>query len=430
MMQTKVLILGAGLTGLSTAYFMDKSISCIVCEKENKIGGLCRTFYVNGFFFDLTGHLLHLKNFEIEKLLLEDLKLDLISLKRNSAIFLYNRYIPYPFQVNTFPLSAEIIYECIYEFILAKYKKSKKLPTNFREWLLYNFGKGMCKHFMFPYNEKLWLCNLSKISTEWVWTIPQPEIEDVLKGALGIANKMYGYNPIFYYPSKGGIEILPNKLATNLTNILINYEAILIDYKNRTVHFKNGEIIKYDILINTIPLNKFLNILKDAPAIIYEYVNRLKYIKVINFNIGVKKPNISPYHWIYYPEAEFPFYRIGFYSNISEALAPPQTTSMYIEIACKQNEKVDINLFYDKVIESLINLGYIDSITDIVADQYNIINPAYIIFDFKRTNILSRIKRFLAKNHIYTAGRFGNWDYTSMENALLNGKELAHGLMS
>lgn len=425
MKETQALIIGAGLTGLSAAYFLNKSIHCLICEKEEKVGGLCRTNYINGFYFDLTGHLLHLANYEIEKFLLEDLKINLASIKRKSAIFLYNRYIPYPFQVNTFPLPAEIIYECIYDFIMTKFKAKKFQPKNFREWLIYIFGKGICKHFMFPYNEKLWLYNLSKISTEWVWTIPQPEIEDVLKGALGIADKMYGYNPIFYYPSNSGIEILPNTLSSYIPNILTNHEILSIDYKNKIAHCKNGELIKYNILINTIPINKFLLILKNAPALVYEYAHKLKYVKVINFNIGIKKYKASPYHWIYFPEANFPFYRIGFYTNFTEALAPPNTTSMYIEVSCRQNEKIDVSETRDKVIKGLMDMGYIDNSSDIIAEQATIISPAYVIFDFKRSKIIARIKRFLAKNHIYTTGRFGSWDYSSMESALLNGKKIA-----
>lgn len=425
MKETDVLIIGSGLTGLSAAYFLNKSINYIICEKEEKIGGLCRTNYINGFYFDLTGHLLHLTNYEIEKFLLEDLKINLVSIKRNSAIFLYNRYIPYPFQVNTFPLPAEIIYECIYDFIMTKFKAKKLQPKNFREWLLYIFGKGMCKHFMFPYNEKLWLYNLSKISNEWIWTIPQPEIEDVLKGALGIADKMYGYNPIFYYPSNSGIEILPNTLASHLTNILINHEIVLIDYKNKIAYCKNGESIKYNILINTIPINKFLLILKNAPTLIYEYAHRLRYVKVINFNIGIKKYKVSPYHWIYFPEANFPFYRIGFYTNFTDALAPPYTTSMYIEVSHKQNENIDVSELRNNIIKGLSALGYIDNSSDIIAEQVAILSPAYVIFDFKRSKTIARVKRFLAKNRIYTTGRFGGWDYTSMESALLNGKETA-----
>ena len=428
MKETKVLILGAGLGGLSTAYYLDKSIPYLICEKEDRAGGLCRTFALNGFLFDLTGHLLHLQSDEIAQLLFEQLTIPFLSQKRKSAIYIYNKYIAYPFQVNTYGLPAEVIYECVHEFITNHYKRKKEAPENFKDWLLFNFGKGISKHFMFPYNEKLWQYPLSKMTTEWVWSIPQPEIEDVLKGALGVTDKLYGYNPIFYYPTHGGIETLPQAMASSLSPIMLNYEATSIDYKNKIVHFANGETIKYEYLVSTIALKRFLHQLSNAPRIIYENADHLKCVKVINFNIGINKANVTPYHWIYFPEQDFVFYRIGFSTNYCASIAPPKTTSMYIEISAKEHEKIDLDIAQHQVIEGLLKLGFISSELDILAVHRAVINPAYVIFDKKRMRILTKMKRFLSTNHICTAGRFGNWNYGSMEAALLEGKEIAHQL--
>lgn len=421
----KILILGGGLAGLSAAYFLDKSLSYIVCEKEEKIGGLCRSYYQNGFIFDLTGHLIHLKNPEVMKLLFEELDIPFLSQKRKSAIFAYDRFIPYPFQVNLYALPKEIAYECLYEFIRKYYRRDKTAEKNFREWLLSLFGKGICKYFMFPYNEKIWGCNLSKITTEWVWSIPQPNLEDVLKGALGISEKQFGYNPIFYYPTHGGIETVPRTLANKLNNIFTNYECISIDYKNKIAKFSNGDEINYDVLINTIPLKQFLLNLENTPSIFKEYSERLKCVKVINFNIGVSRANITPYHWIYFPDKEYIFYRIGFPTNYCATIAPAKSTSMYIEISCKEKEKINLSYLREKVIEGLKKLNFISGEEEIISENVFIINPAYVIFDKRRSKILSRLKKFFAKNNIYLAGRFGNWDYSSMEDAIYEGYKLA-----
>ena len=69
---------------------------------------------------------------------------------------------------------------------------------------------------MVPYNQKLWQHDLRDISLDWVnWSIPKPNVEDVINGALGIKNKQFGYNPVFYYPKKGGIGIFPNGIPVN-----------------------------------------------------------------------------------------------------------------------------------------------------------------------------------------------------------------------
>ena len=60
----EIIIIGAGLTGLSTAYHLEKQgfTDFQIFEKENVPGGLLRSFKSNGFTFDFTGHLLHINN--------------------------------------------------------------------------------------------------------------------------------------------------------------------------------------------------------------------------------------------------------------------------------------------------------------------------------------------------------------------------------
>ena len=56
-----ILIIGAGLAGLSTAYhLLDEEYQ--IYEKEEKVGGLCRSFNQGEFIFDYTGHLTHLNS--------------------------------------------------------------------------------------------------------------------------------------------------------------------------------------------------------------------------------------------------------------------------------------------------------------------------------------------------------------------------------
>ena len=61
-MQVKTLILGAGLTGLSTAYHLEQAgeTDYLLVEKEAVPGGLCASVQKNGFTYDYGGHLLHL----------------------------------------------------------------------------------------------------------------------------------------------------------------------------------------------------------------------------------------------------------------------------------------------------------------------------------------------------------------------------------
>src|SRR3989304_6193841 len=209
-METEVLIIGAGLAGLSAGYHLHQRDHVLV-EAENVVGGLCRSFVVDGFQFDCTGHLIHFRTQEGRRIIAGLIGDKLQEHQRKAAIFLEGRFTDYPFQANTYGLPAEIVKECLMGFLRTLIqKKKKKRVSNFLDWIHETFGEGIAKYFMVPYNEKVWQHDLRDIALDWVnWSIPKPNLEDVINGALGTKNRQFGYNPGFYYPVKGGIHLLP-----------------------------------------------------------------------------------------------------------------------------------------------------------------------------------------------------------------------------
>src|SRR3990167_7489119 len=266
----KIVILGAGLAGLSAAFHIEreknklKNVDYEIFEKEMKAGGLCRTEVINGFSFDNSGHLLHLKN-EYTRTLIERLLGDNLNLcKRDAWIYLRNRYIRYPFQANLDSLPEKVGNECLYEFYKAnadnQHKRNDEF-ANFEDWILGRFGKGIARHFMVPFNRKLWGRDLKEISCKWVDKyIPVPRAEDIVNETGENKKKDYGYNVTFLYPKTGGIQTLPDAFEKKVKKIRLGMEVNEIDLKNKVLRFSNKEEIKYDVLISTIPLKELIRI--------------------------------------------------------------------------------------------------------------------------------------------------------------------------
>ncbi|MFQ5702139.1 MAG: protoporphyrinogen/coproporphyrinogen oxidase, partial [Acidobacteriota bacterium] len=336
-----IVIAGAGLAGLSAAYHLQENEQVVVFDKEDSPGGLCRSVESDGFTFDLTGHLLHLRRPEIKALVENIIAPErFVRIDRRSFVYSHGTFTPYPFQVNTHGLPAWVVSECLTGFVEAiragEVAADEIADLSFKQWVLRTFGAGIAEHFMFPYNEKLWLTDLEEITCDWVsWSIPRPTVREVVDGALGNSRKAFGYNPSFLYPKQGGIRILPEALAARIDGIHYRTEITGVDAVRRAVTLGSGEEVDYDHLISTIPLPRLLAMTTGMPEDLIAAARRLRHVAVVNINLGIDRVIHPDKHWVYFPDRDFVFYRAGFPASFTPAAAPAGCSSIYLEIAVR-----------------------------------------------------------------------------------------------
>ena len=421
----KVVVIGGGLAGVSAAYHL-LEYDPIIFEREPAIGGLCRSFTKDGFTFDCTGHLIHLKNPYVKELVARLLPDAFNSHERLAAIYSKSTMTPYPFQANTYGLPPEVVKDCVVGYVETLQAAPNGTPNNFHDWVLKTFGSGIARHFMLPYNEKFWKQDLHTITSDWVsWSIPKPSLDEVVNGALGLTNKGMGYNPRFIYPKTGGIECLPQALAKPVRRKHLNETLESIDPKKKVVRMASGREETYDSLVTTLPLPETYRLLKDVPDALQYAASQLRAIGVYNINIGIDRPNASDQHWIYYPEGQFVFSRVGFPMNFSKAVAPAGTSSMYVEITYQPGQRPRAEEACERSLEDLERCGILRSGDRILTRLDLDIKTAYIIFDENRQKHLQKLISYLESRDIHTAGRYGQWDYYSMEDSIKSGKAIA-----
>lgn len=425
-----IAIIGAGLTGLSTAWHLGRRRRHVIFEQQAAIGGLCRSPRVDGFTFDYTGHLLHLRDSYTRKLAGRLLAGRLRNIERNAAVFVNGRYLPFPFQANLHNLTGDVLLECLEGFVRAR-ERRKRPPrgASFHDWVLAAFGPGMARHFFLPYNEKLFCRSLRRITADWTsWSVPRPSLQEVLRGALGMVNTGMGYNASFWYPEAGGIQVLPDALAARAGHIETGRRLVAVRLRERRLLFADGAEQPYDTLVATLPLARLVRMLDRVPERFAAAPRRLSASVVHNINIGINRAAASPYHWIYFPEAEFPFYRVGCYSNFTPAMAPRHASSLYIEIAARQDAAPDDTGLREAALEGLRRCGLLRRGDRILAEQYNRIDPAYVVFDRFRQKNLPGLLAWLKKQGIIAAGRYGSWTYCAMEDNIGQGRAIAESL--
>ena len=423
-----VIVLGAGLTGMSASYHLAAAgVGHRVLERLPHAGGHAITVEDEGFRFDRTGHLLHVRDPEIKRLALSWIGDDWIEIERRSMIWSNGVYTRYPFQANTFGLPPEVAYECLHGFVVAHFAKDKPEPKNFEEYCFTHFGDGFSRHFMIPYNTRLWGVPPREISAAWCSRfVPVPKLEDVLAGAVGLNDRELGYNTRFVYPRQG-IGELSKGLERAIQPIALGQAAQAIDWRGRRLEVSGSggttESLGYDVLVSTIPLTVLCDRLVDPPEAVRQAARRLVCTHLYYLDVALDGPCLKPLHWVYVPEDRYPFYRVGCYSNFSAAMAPPGKAGLYVELAGRAEP--DMAVLLPQVARGLTEMGLVTSPSAIRFARLRRIDYAYVVFNHDYFASVETIRSFLEGERIVSAGRYGGWNYSSMEDALVFGRDAA-----
>lgn len=430
--RVSTLILGGGLAGVSTAYHL-KNQDALLVERERSVGGTARSVKIKGFTFDFTGHLLHLHTPYTKKLIRRLLGTNVFRCQRRATIFSHGTYTRYPFQANTYGLPDHVIDECVLGF-LGAFRERQDLSIeygklNFADWSEKIFGEGISRHFMWPYNRKIYQTSPKNLTVDWCGSfVPNVKPEEVIRGALTDQDAEFGYNTWFLYPKRGGIQVLAESLAAGLRNLRLGTTIRKINWRKREVSLSDGSVVSYQNLVNSIPLKNFLGLFEALPADVRKARRRLKAVGILCLNMGVNRARISDSSWIYFPESKFPFYRVGFPMNFTPHVVPRGCSSMYVEIPFELSQRLSRSQLLKRVRKGLIDARILKTTDRFLVTQFLPIPTAYVIYDRYRSQALSTIFRFFKTNKIQSIGRYGAWKYSFMEEAILDGKKAAENI--
>ena len=174
-------------------------------------------------------------------------------------------------------------------------------------------------------------------------------------------------------------------------------------------------------MISTIPFIQLLELV----GIGYDH-SVYSWNKVLVFNIGFDRKGVNTYdHWIYFPNEEYCFYRVGFYDNILGA----DKMSLYVELGFNKDVEIKPEEWLPRVLNDLKQAGILNE-NQIMVDHENIImNPAYVhISDVSRRDVAEK-KKQLAEMDIYSIGRYGSWTYNSIEDNIKEAHDLQKKLL-
>lgn len=418
MKQVKYLIIGAGISGLTAANYLKKDY--LLIEKENEPGGYCRTIHRGDYVWDYAGHFFHFKTDEFRRLFHENIpEQDIISQTKRTKILYKGQLVDYPFQTNIHQLEKQEFIDCLYDLFQ---RKEKTEYSDFLDMLYGKFGKSIVEKFLKPYNEKLYACDLHQLDKDAMGRFfPYADIPQIIANMKREQDS--SYNSTFLYPRNGAgsfLDVLYRRL--DATKVRLGCTLTRVDAERKLAYTDGGEEISFEYLINTAPLNHFLAMLGTDAAL--ELNGRLSYNKVLVFNLGFSKKSAFKEHWIYVPDKAVNYYRIGFYDNILST----DKLSMYVEIGYPKDAAVDTEQQLALTLENLKRCGIVTEDNSLIASSTILMDPAYVHIRRDTEAAIAEMKRSLAVSGIHTIGRYGGWTYCSMEDCMLEAKELVQAL--
>ncbi len=443
MSKDRIIIIGAGPTGLGAAYRLHELgyENWLCVEQHSYAGGLSASFQDRlGFWWDIGGHVLFSHYAYYDAAFDSVMKDEFYTHQRSSWVCISGTFVPYPFQNNIRYLPAEMQYECLLGLIIAAQRASTNKPDNFYEWCLQTFGEGITRHFMASYNLKNWAAPLESMSADWIAErVSVVDLPRILANVIFQRDDVdWGPNNTFKFPVHGATgEIYRRFAALFPEHIKYNRKTVEIDTASKTVTFQDGTSEPYDYLISTMPLDELVGMMHDPEQdSLISAAQDLAYTSGIVVGIGLSgSPPESDRCWIYFPEDSSPFYRVTYFHHYSPHNVPDNNHFSFLcETSYSPFREIKKSDIIDETIQGLINTGIIaDTQRNDIASTYVIdVKRSYPIPTLNRNRALSHILPYLHERRIFSRGRFGLWIYEigNMDHSFVQGADVVDRILS
>ncbi|MFT5206909.1 MAG: protoporphyrinogen oxidase [Candidatus Omnitrophota bacterium] len=448
-MDKKIVIIGAGITGLTTAWQLSQKTNqeIIILEKSSESGGLAATVENSGFTFDMGSHRIH-EQYAPEALsLIKELIGDaLVKRPRKGQIYLNGKMHSYPpsmlhlFSSYSKRDSAQFIADFVKASIKSRINPQK--PHDFESYVSNAIGLRLYESFYKPYALKLWGLPPSQISYEPAKNRLKKfcfkEMLNDIKKTLTNKTKRH-----YYYPASG-IGAIGCKIEKRLTDngIKVLYNTAPLSYKiDRNLSIKSllfedasgkSQEIETQTVISTIPMH----ILHEQITLPSDKVTKPKFnlswrglrlLHLITPNI-----NYSENETFYIPDPKFLIGRVSELNKYSPQLnVATGLTGLTLEIPCSPEDSVwsmsDKDLA-QHCVKELFALNILSS-SELSSDSKfhsNKIPHLYPIYKIGWKDEFNKVFNYVHQiSNLYTIGRSALFLHCNIDHCMVMGSELA-----
>lgn len=431
----ELIIIGAGATGLGAAWrSMELNYDdFLILEASKCPGGLAASEVdEHGFTWDQGVHL-HFSHYEYYDRFLERIlpPREWLTLQRSSAVWLDDRFVPYPIQLHLHHLAGHDRWDCL-KGLLAASRRPRGSACDFADWIDRTFGPGLSRVFMTPYNEKIWATPLNRMQAAWIGDrVACPNWEQILERTCREQDAdPWGPNAQFRYPLSGGSGRVWQEADARIPaqRKHFNETVLEIDADEKLIFTDRNRTYRYHHLISTMPVNRLMQLLttrRQLPSAA-RLQHTVTHLRGYGFP-GTPPESLRDRLWIYFSRPEVCFYRMTLLSNLSPAMIPDarKNWSLVVEVAESRWKPLREKNLTQRVLSDLKKLGFVAENVIPLSVWERCLPHGYPIPALDRDRTLAGVLPALEQLDIYSRGRFGAWKYevSNQDHSFMQGVE-------
>jgi len=443
-------VLGAGSAGLAAAVTLaGEGAAVTVLERAGQVGGLCRTLQFGDYRFDLGGHRIISDSAAALELIRGLCGPDLAEQERRTKIVFGDHWFRQPLQMGELlrRLDKGLMLRCGLSFLRHRLGAAflPAAEVTFEQWVVHRFGRRLYDIFFGPYTRKVWGVEPSCIDAEWAaQRIQVPGLLEVARHSLGRAA---GRPPVlaerYLYPH-GGIGLICDHMSRRVVaeggRVLVDARPLRLRWSGRRIEAvqwrtSDGEMdVAASGVVSTIPLPELVRILDPPPPpAVREAAAELDFRALTFLFLTIDRDWVMDQDALYVPDPRYLFFRVEQPKMWSAAMAPPERTSLCLEISCRRDDaywRAEAGDLLPRAVADLQALGLLRS-ADEVLSCHKVQEPhaypaALVGVREKRRLVVDWLDRF---ENLRPAGRQGFFRYVNQDAAIEMGVLAAGGLL-
>ncbi|HJQ82498.1 MAG TPA: FAD-dependent oxidoreductase [Candidatus Binatia bacterium] len=427
-------ILGGGPAGLGVAYYATRAGQRVALyEKSTALGGLCRTLQAGAHRYDTGAHRFHDRDPDVTRDVRELVGDDLRSVDAPSQICDRGRFVDFPPTPLNLLLSSSVGDAGRIGLEILRGRLARRAPVSFGDFAVRQFGETLARRYLLAYSEKLWGLPAHELSPDVATRrLSGMTIGSLVRELVAPGRKTRHIDGRFLYPRLGYGQIA-DRLTAALPAAAINAGRAVVGLecaqgRVARIRFADGAAVEPgDRVVSTLPLTVLVKLLGDAaPADARRHVERLRFRHIRLVFLRLAQERVSPNASIYVPDPSLIISRISEPKNRSAEMAPPDETSLVVEVPCFTGDAVhglSDGALVDRVVSELERLGLVRP--DAVLETHvHFLPHAYPVYALDFGATVARVLDALAGiENLDTLGRGGRFVYGHLHDQLGVAKE-------